>query len=811
MGTFLQDVRYGFRMLMKRPGFTVVAVVALALGIGANTAIFSVVNAVLLRPLPFKEPERLVAVWETNAKPGTEPNNRNEVALSNFLDWRAQNSVFDQLAALTYASVNLTGVAEPERIQSAVVTTNLFQTLGVEPLAGRAFLPEEENVKSPRAVVISHGLWQRRFGADPGVVGRTLTLNGNPTTVVGIMPQDFQLQFPISMAVDMWLPMRIDGAAAPDRRYHYLYVLGRMKPGVSTEQAQSGMSAIVGQLQQQYPETNADKGANVIPLHKQLVGNVEPYLYVLFGAVGFVLLIACANVANLLLARTSARQKEVAIRTALGASRLRLVRQLLTESVMLAVVGGLLGLLLAYWGIDLLIALSPGDVPRLGEIGLHGPVFAWTLLVSLLTGMLFGLAPALQASKPDLNEALKESGGRSTGGLKSSRLRNLLVVSEVALSLVLLIGAGLMIRSFVALQRTSPGFETKNLLTMNISLPRQKYKERQQSVLFFNQLFERIRAVPGVRAVGGIDPLPLSESDGTTSFVVEGGPALAMAERPEVGGRTITPDYFKAMGIPLLKGRFLTEQDREETPRALVINEALARKYWPGEEALGKRLGFDEADKQVWWEVVGVVANVKHQRLDREAKPEVYFPFQQYPQNFLSLVVRTTQDPSGMTSAIRSQVLALDPDQPVFDIKTMDERLSKSVSQSRFIMLLLAAFSGLALALSAVGVYGVMAYTVAQRTHEIGIRVALGAQAKDVLRLVLGQGMRLTLIGVGVGLMAALLLTRVMASLLYGVTATDPLTFIAVAALLSAVALLACFIPARRALKVDPMVALRYE
>jgi putative ABC transport system permease protein len=811
MGTFLQDLRYGFRMLMKRPGFTAVAVVALALGIGANTAIFSVVNGVLLRPLPFKEPGRLVAVWETNAQTGTEVNNRNEVALPNFLDWREQNRVFEQLAALTYASVNLTGTAEPERIQSAVVTTNMFQTLGVEPAQGRAFLPEEENVKSQRAVVISHGLWQRRFGSDPGLVGRTLTLNGNPTTVVGIMPQGFQLQFPVSMAVDMWLPMRIDQAAAPDRNYHYLYVLGRMKPGVTVEQAQSGMSAIMGQLQQQYPETNAAKGANVIPLHKQLVGDVEPYLYVLFGAVGFVLLIACANVANLLLARTSARQKEVAIRTALGASRLRLVRQLLTESIMLAVMGGGLGLLIAYWGIDLLIALSPSDVPRLGEIGLHGPVFAWTLLVSLLTGMLFGLAPALQASKPDLNEALKESGGRGTGGLKTSRLRSLLVVSEVALALVLLISAGLMIRSLLALQRTNPGFETKNLLTMNISLPRQKYRESKQSILFFDQLIERIRGVPGVQAVGGCDPLPLSGSDGTTGFVVEGGPSLALAERPEVGSRTVTPDYFRAMGIPLVKGRALTEADREDRPRALLINEALARKYFPGEDVIGKRLGFGEPEKQVWWEVVGVVGNVRHKRLDREAKPEVYFPYQQQPHNFLSLVVRTAQDPAAMAGAVRSQVLSLDPDQPVFDIKTMDERLSNTVSQSRFITLLLAAFSGLALCLSAVGVYGVMAYTVAQRTHEIGIRVALGAQSGDVLRLVLAQGMKLTLIGVGLGLGAALLLTRVMASLLYGVTATDPLTFIAVAALLSAVALLACFIPARRALKVDPIVALRYE
>jgi putative ABC transport system permease protein len=753
----------------------------------------------------------LVAVLETNPQFGPEMRNRNEVALGNFLDWRAQNQVFEQTAALTHASVNLTGVAEPERIQGVVATTNIFQTLGVEPLMGRAFLPEEEKVGSPRAVILSHGLWQRRFGSDPSLVGKTLTLNGNQTTVVGIMPPGFQLQFPISLQVDMWLPMRIDPSQA-GRKAHYLYVLGRLKPGVSLEQAQSGMSTIAAGLQQQYPETNADKSAHVIQLHKQLVGNIQSYLYVLFAAVGFVLLIACANVANLLLARVAARHKEVAIRIALGAGRLRLIRQLLTESLMLSFCGGLLGLLIAYWGIDLLVALTPSDVPRLSEIGLHGPVFGWTLLISILTGVLFGLAPALQASKPDLNEALKESGGRSTGGLQRSRIRSLLVVTEVALALVLLICAGLMIKSFARLQQVSPGFEPKNLLTMNISLPRQKYKEDQQANVFFDQLFQRLRAVPGVVAVGGIDPLPLSDSNSTTGFLVEGGPVLAVADRPEAGQRNVTPDYFQAMRIPVLKGRAFTDQDRENTPRAMIVNEALARRYWPDGDAIGKRLGFeDDAAKQYWWEIVGVVGNVKHERLDAEAKPEVFFPYQQSPSNFMTLVVRTSSDPSNMIATVREQVLAIDRDQPVFDIKTMEQRLAKSVAQSRFLMLLLGVFSALALTLAAVGIYGVMAYVVTQRTHEIGIRIALGAQPRDVLKMVVGQGMMLTLIGVGIGLVAAFALTRLMASLLYGVTATDPWTFTAVAVVLSLVALLASFIPARRATKVDPMVALRYE
>jgi putative ABC transport system permease protein len=794
--------------MLKQPGFTLLAVVTLGLGIGANTAIFSVVNGVLLRPLPYPEPERLVALWETKTTAGQEPNTRNEVALGNFLDWRAQQSVCDEIGALTYASLNLTGTGEPERLQGAVVTTNLFQLLGVQPMAGRPFLQEEEDPASQRAVIISDGLWQRRFGSDTSLVGKMLTLNGNQHVVVGIMPPGFDLQFPISREIDLWTPMRINAPEA-NRQSHYLYVLGRLKRDVTPEQAKESMTVLAGQLEQQYPKTNADRGANVIPLHRQVVGEVRTHIQVLFAAVGFVLLIACANVANLLLARVAARHKEIAIRTALGASRLRLVRQLLTESLLLSVLGGALGLLLAFWGIDSLRALAPPDVPRLGEIGLHWPVFNWTLGVAIITGVLFGLAPSLAASKSDLNESLKES-GRSTAAPGRARMRNLLVVAEVALALVLLIGAGLMIRSFIRLQHVNPGFDPNHLLTMNVLLPAQKYRDKAISN-FFDRLFERIRGVPGVEGVGGIDPLPLSNSNATTGFLIEGGPALALADRPEVGERTVTPGYFGAMRIPLHRGREFNSQDRDDTPRVVVVNEALARRFWPGEEAIGKRIGFKAADPQVWHEIIGVVGDVKHSSLTIDPKPEVYFAYQQYPDRFMSLVVRASSEPSALATSIRDQILAVDPSQPVFDIKTMDERVSKSVAPTRFVMMMLGIFAALALILAAVGIYGVISYSVTQRTHEIGIRMALGAEARDVMRMVVRQGMTLALTGVVVGLVGAFALTRLMSGLLFGVSSTDTLTFGVISLLLTGVALAACFVPARRATRVDAMIALRYE
>ena len=809
----LQDIRYAFRMLLKRPSFTVIVVLTLALGIGANTTIFSAIDAVLLNPLPYKDPERLMVVWETNKQLGPEMWDRNEAAIGNFLDWRSRNQSFDQLGALFDTDMNLTGVGEPQRIKSVVATTNFFQVLGVQPMLGRSFSPESETPGSPFTAIISHELWQRQFGSDPGLINKSLTLNGHQVEVIGVMPPGFELQFPISVHVDMWVPFVIDVADPDyhDRRNNFLYTVGRLKQGVSQEQAQAEMKLIASQLQQQYPETNADRGVRVVSLHKQVVGNVESYLYMLFAAVGFLLLIACANVAGLLLARVTARQREVAVRMALGASRWRLIRQLLTESVIFSALSGALGLLLAYGGVKLLVALTPSEVPRLHEIGLHVPVFLWTLAISVVTGLLFGLAPALQASRPDVNAALKESSGRNPGSIQGSGLRNLLVVSEVAVALLLLVGAGLMTKSFLRLQQVDPGFDATNVVSMNIALPTSKYREQQLNI-FYDQLFERIRNLPGVKSVGGINPLPLGGTNISLSVLVEGAPAVALTDRPSVGVRVVTPGYFQTMSIPILKGRPFTEQDRDNTPNVILVNEALASRFWPNQDAVGKRLDFEEdSGKQVWREIVGVVGNVKHKALATEVMPEAYFPYKQGPENFMGLVVRTASDPVSMIPAIRNQVLSIDKDQPVSDIMTMEQRLAKSVASSRFVMLLLGSFSVLALGLAAVGIYGVMSYLVTQRTQEIGVRMALGAQKRDVLKLVVRRGMVLAIVGTVIGLIASLALTRLMRSLLFEVTPTDWLTFVITSVVLLTVALLACYIPARRATKVDPLVALRYE
>jgi putative ABC transport system permease protein len=799
-------------MLTRRPGFTVVAVLALALGIGANSAIFSVVNAVLLRPLPYDEPERLVMVWERRPRQNRDAG---PVSPADFLDWQAQSQSFASMAAYWPTEFNLTGVGEPEQISSQLVTPAFFEVLKVKAALGRTLLPEADQPGGQHVVVLSHGLWQRRFGADPGVVGRALTLNDESFTVVGVMPQGFQ--YP-DKSTEMWtIPKQVlpetSLTGKPDptlaRSLHYLSVIARLREGVSVGQSQAEMEAIASRLEQQYPTENTGHTARVVSLHEQLVGDVRPALLVLLGAVGFVLLIACANVANLLLARAAARHKEMSIRTALGAGRLRLIRQMLTESGLLSCLGGACGLLLALWGVDLLVWLSPENLPRLGEIGLDARVVGFTFAVSVLTGLVFGLAPALQASRLDLVSSLKEGGRSSQEGFGRHRMRSLLIVLEVALALVLLVGAGLMLRSFQRIQQVDPGFNPNNVLALEISLPRSKYPRKEQIRNFYNQVTERVSTLPGVESVAATWMLPLSGQDAGRGFDIEGY-SPAPNERVNAAFSAVTPRYFRTMEIPVRAGREFTEQDGPTGQSVVIVNETLAQRYFPGGDALGKRIKL-RGDDNPWLTIVGVASDVKHTELTAQPRMQMYLSSLQTPFPFMNVVVRTTVDPASLTAAVRQEVWAIDPAQPVASAETMQQLISNSVARARFNTLLLGVFSVVALLLAAIGLYGVMAYSVTQRTHEIGIRMALGAQGRDVLRLVLRQGMTLAFLGVLTGLAAAFALTRVMASLLYGVTATDPLTFAAVALVLSLVALLATIIPARRATKVDPMVALRYE
>jgi putative ABC transport system permease protein len=807
LGDLKQDLRYGVRTLWKNKSFTAIAVVALALGIGANSAIFSVVNTVLLRPLPYREPERLVMVWEDNSKIGYP---RDTPAAANYIDWRDQSTVFEGMAATADRSFNLTGAGEPERFDGKRVSANFFSLLGVEPQLGRAFLPEEDAPGANRVVVLSHGLWQRRFGSDPSLVGKTVTLNGEGYTVVGVMPQGFQF---MSQDVSMWVPMAFTQQQAASRGNHYLEVFARLKPGVSVERAQAEMSTIAARLQQQYPDQNTDLGATVVPLHEEVVGNIKPALLVLLGAVGFVLLVACANVANLLLARAAVRQKEIALRTALGASRLRLVRQFLTESVLLAALGGLVGLLLSVWGVTLLKSFIPPTISQVKAISVDARVLGFTVLVTLLSGLVFGLVPALQASRFNLNETLKEGGRDAAASRGGNRVRGLLVVAEVAVSLVLLVGAGLLINSFMRLRSVDPGFRTDNLLTMSVVLPPQKYPDQARRTAFYTEMIRRVEALPGVRSAGVTNWIPLVSQGDSIGVTIEGQPAPT--GKPHIiVTRVVSPHYFDAMGIRLLEGRvFDGGRDRVDSPCVVVVGESVARKYWPGESALGKRLspGTPESDAD-WCQVVGVVKDVRQMDLAAEPKPQMYFTYEQAdifaPRH---LVVSTEGNPLALAGAVRKTVWDVDRDQPVSNVNTMEGVLSESIARQRFSTLLLGVFAGVALVLAAVGIYGVMSYTMAQRTREIGIRMALGAQKWDVLKLAVGQGLKLVAVGVGLGLAGALALTRVMSSLLFGVSATDPATLATISLVLVAVALLASYIPARRASRVDPLIALRYE
>jgi len=805
MNTLWQDLRYGARMLIKKPGFTLIAVVTLALGIGANTAIFSVVNALLLRPLPFDDLDRIVAVFERRSDAP-----RNEAAAGNYFDWQAQNQVFESIGMYRWWAANLTGVETPERVQGFMITANLFDALGAQPALGRRFTPEEEQPGQDGVVILNHGFWQRRFGGDPGVVGRTIHFDGTPRTVVGVMPPEYN--FP--PGGEMLAPLALTPQQKQSRRNHTYLAVARLKPGVSIEQARADLDAIAARLERQYPQTNAGWGAAVFPLLDHTVRQYSQALLVLLGAVGFVLLIACANLANLMLARATGREKEMAIRAALGARRHRIVRQLLTESVVLAVIGGAAGILLALWGTEALKSAMPGEIvsfiPGWMNIGIDAQALAFTLGLSLLTGIAFGLVPALAASRPDLNATLKE-GGKSSAGSHRRRLRSALAIAEIAISLALLVGAGLMVKSFLRLINTDPGFKPENTLTMELLLPRAGYAEEARRAGFFRQLLERIEALPGVEAAGVVSHLPLGGSNASAGFLIEGRPEPPPGQGNDGRYRVCSPRYFEALGIRLLRGRAFTEQDRAGAAPVVIVNETLARQHWPNEDAVGNRIRFTgDPAQNLWMTIVGVTRDVKH-TLDTEVKPEYYLPHAQDAWRSMSLVARAKGEPMALAPAIRREALALDKDQPVFLIRTMEQVRAQSVLVQRFAAIALGLFAALALVLAVVGIYGVMSYAVAARTHELGIRLALGARPVDVLMLALKQGLTLTLVGVAIGLAVAFALTRLMSKLLFDVSVTDPLTFVGTALLLTFVALLACWIPARRATKVDPMTALRCE
>ena len=807
-----KDLRYGARGMVRQPAFTIVAVITLALGIGANTAIFSVVNDLLLRPLPYRDAERLVMLWEV-APDGTR---QNVTSRANFRAWREQATAFEGMAAFSDQRLNLTGDADPEEVSVQLATPELFQVLGVEPLLGRGLTPDDARPGSPNVAVLSHGIWQRRFGGDPQVVGKPITINGASVTVVGVLPAGFQWHLRklsgTGKPAEIWtvLAMPTEGPATLGR---FLSVVARLKTGVSLEQASSEMKIIAARREQDAPQYNKGFTAEVIPLREQFVGNVRPALLILLGAVGLVLLIACANVANLMLVRAATRQKEIALRTALGAYRGRIVRQLLTESLLLALLSSLLGLGLAWWGIKALVAISPRDLVNLQGVGINITVLAWTLAISLATGIIFGLVPALEATRLNLSDALKE-GGKGTGGQssRSSRLRNVLVIAEVALALILLVGAGLMVKSFARLQKIDTGFNTENVLTMVVRLPGRKYREDSQVVTFFRQATARIRALPGVRDVGAVNYLPLYGGlAASTTFMIEGQPELPPGQRPKTNVRVSDPGYFSAMGIPLLRGRNFTDQEAVEAKHVVLISKSLAERYFPGEDPLGKRITVPMSEKPVPTEVIGMVGDVRYDSLTDQAEPTVYLPHPELTYGFMTLVIRTDGDPAAMAPAVRGELMAMDPDQPVSDVRTMDQVMAETVSRPRFNTLLFGLFAGLATLLAGVGIFGVMNYSVTLRTRELGIRMALGAQPGRVLMLILRQGLLLTLIGIGIGLAGALALTRVISGLLFGVDATDPATFAAIVLLLAAVSLVACYIPARRATKVDPLIALRYE
>ncbi|MGH9832825.1 MAG: ABC transporter permease [Blastocatellia bacterium] len=810
METLWQDLRQGARSLFKQPTFTIVAVIALALGIGANTAIFSVVNAVLLQSLPYRDADRLVTVWEHNRTRG---NAQNVINLGNFFDWKQQNRVFEDMATFFDLTSNLTSGGEPEEIPAQVATPNLFNILGVNPIMGRAFTEDDGKQGAPRVVALSFGLWQRRFGGDPQIIGRKLILNGNEATVVSVMPANFNWHVKAGSMTrkiaEMWAPWQINPANL-QRQGRFAMAVARLKPGVTFEQAQAEMNVIGSQLERSY-DFNANWGVNAVPLRKQFTGEIRLALLVLLGAVGMVLLIACANVANLLLVRAAGRQREIAVRAALGAGRWRIVRQLLTESLLLAGLGGLAGLALAWWGTDLLVSLAPPDLLNLPQVKINAAVLGFTLGISLLTGVIFGLVPAFEATRVNLTESLKEGGKNIGGSTRSHRLRNSLVIAETALALVLLVCAGLLIRSFARLQSVDPGFNANNVLTMKVGLPGRKYDTDQKRISFFREAIAQMQSLPGVESAGAVSFLPFAAPHAGTLVEIEGRPKLPPGQGLSTGVMVSDLNYFRTMQIPLKRGRLFTDQEAAEMRHVVVVNEAFARTNFPGEDPLGKRVVIYMKNDNQPCEIIGIVGDSKHMNLDAEVKPMSYWPHPELTYSGMTFVIRTQGEPSAVANAARNVIRTLDPEQPVADVRTMESLIGTSVARSRFNTLLLTIFAVVALLLAGVGIYGVMAYSVAQRTHEIGVRMALGARASDVLRLVVRRGMTLAITGVALGVVASFALTRLMETLLFNVSATDPLTFAGIPLLLVLVALLACLIPARRAAKVDPMVALRYE
>jgi putative ABC transport system permease protein len=806
MNTFWQDLRYGIQVLRKTPGFTAIAVITIALGIGANTTIFSSMNAVVFEPFSFPDQERLVAVMERNLEVGI---HRGSVSPGNFLDWAEQNQSFDHLVAISQGYFDLTDSDQPERFAGYRVSQGFFDLLGASAAYGRTFIPEEQQAGRHQVVVLKHSLWRSRFGSDPNIINQTVTLNRERFTVIGVMPEEFNFPF---NAGEMWTPLVFDAKDRTNRGNHFLQVQGRLKTGTTIEQARQDLSRIAERASELHPETNAGRSVHVVSMTEDAARGARTYAPILLASVGFVLLIACANVANLLLVRSASRQKEIAIRLAMGATRFRLVRQLLTESLLLALAGGALGLLLSVWGVEGLATGIPDSfsqfIPGWHKLEIDKTALVFTLIISLFTALLFGLLPALQATKMNLNEALKEGGKGYSGKGARNRTRSILVVSEIALSMVLLIGAGLVIRSFVELLKSDLGVDPTGVLTMQVSLPNEKYAPPEQRVNFYRQLLGRLETLPDVTQVGAVSNLPMGGSNTGRTLISAGQTLFTQGKQPAIDYRVATPGYFDAVGTEILKGRNFSGQETADGPRACIVSEAFAKRFFASQEAVGQQLKIDNGKPL---EIIGVAENVMNDDMDDLTEPCFYVPYTQDPLRGMFLIVRAGAETGPLTSAVRSEVSNIDKTLPVFNVKAMGQVIDERLSPKRLATFVLGVLAVIALALAAVGIYAVMAYAVSQRTHEIGIRMALGAQPRNILQLVIRYGLTLTLIGLAIGLAAALAMTRAMAQILYGVTSTDALTFGGISLLLGLIALVACYIPARRATKVDPMVALKYE